>query len=557
MFDSKKTHLFQVKKETSAKAANEPVFVTRAKKKSAQTLSGNGALKYSTTGNPFVDQFGKLGSYKAPRKFSEIEKDCEDLWAISRVTTILFILYLRIITRIVVLFNGTKTSVSQKGAELRYESIMRMLWLHNKDKEAFWNNIHLFISVGSWKDVIQMLCYDIMYHGWDGRVLDWDQMGKLLVSGLKESGSAEMIKKYLPQLKSNNKCTTVEAQADNVVAKWICSLLFGPKESSSNYRMYRQLKSSGTAHVWQQLISKKRFNDIDFSNIHGRALNLLVRSKFLKRHGLEDKYNKWAEKPETKMKYTGFVHELFGKLPHSLSGLNKSETLTINNQFQTLVDKGGENNGTRFIVVRDTSGSMSSSAPGTKMSCFDIAKALALYFSAFLKGKFANSFIEFNSKAKMHSWSGSTPLEKWFNDRCSCIGSTKFQSVIELFCEIKKSGVSEDEFPAGILCISDSEFNPTSLGKTNVDTALVNLRQAGFSEEYVSRFVIVLWNLQNNFYGKGSGEKFETYGDTPNVYYFSGYSAATIAFLDNQEIKTAADLFEEAMNQEVLKLAVV
>jgi hypothetical protein len=47
--------------------------------------------------------------------------------------------------------------------------------------------------------------------------------------------------------------------------------------------------------------------------------------------------------------------------------------------------------------------------------------------------------------------------------------------------------------------------------------------------------------------------KFETYGDTPNVFYFSGYSAATVSFLTN-EIKTAAELFEAAMNQEILSL---
>ena len=97
------------------------------------------------------------------------------------------------------------------------------------------------------------------------------------------------------------------------------------------------------------------------------------------------------------------------------------------------------------------------------------------------------------------------------------------------------------------------EFNPTSLGKTNVTAALDKLRNAGFSQEYTSNFVIVLWNLQSNHYGKGTGKKFETYGNTPNVFYFSGYSASIISFLTDG-IKNAEELFDEVMNQEILQM---
>ena len=110
-----------------------------------------------------------------------------------------------------------------------------------------------------------------------------------------------------------------------------------------------------------------------------------------------------------------------------------------------------------------------------------------------------------------------------------------------------------------------SEFNPTQLGKTNVQTALGKLRGAGFSEEYVSKFKIVLWNLRSNYYGRGTGEKFETYGDTKNVFYFSGYEASTIAFLTGvtkpdkefKEPETAEELFKAAMDQEILNLVTI
>jgi hypothetical protein len=336
-----------------------------------------------------------------------------------------------------------------------------------------------------------------------------------------------------------------------MIAKWICALIFGNKESSFNYKRYRQLKASGTAHQWQQLISQSKFNEVEFDKIHGRALNLLVRSKFLKNQGLSDKYAAWVTKPETKLKYTGFVHELFEKLPGSLSSVDANSRETINKQFETLVEKGKSEGTTSLIVVRDTSGSMGSQAAGTNMTCYNIGKALALYFSSFLKGKFADSFMEFNSDAKMHTWKGNNALEKWFNDKTSFVGSTNFESVVKLFAKIKGQGVDESDFPTGILCISDSEFNPASLARTNVESSKEILRRAGFSNEYVDNFVIVLWNLQSSYYGSGTGEKFETWKDSPNTFYFSGYSAATVSFL-TQKIKNAEELFYAAMDQEIL-----
>lgn len=560
MFTKKQEKLFETKNVSKTSVTN--AFVNTALKNDAVVASGNGAKKYSTTGNPFVDQFGKVSEYRVKRSFNDIVTDCETLWAENKKIAVLFIFYLRIITRVVTLFNGTKTSVSQKGAGLKHESIMRMIWLHMKQPITFWKNIDIFISVGSWKDIITMLSYDLQYNGWNDRKLDWNKFGNLILNGLNDPSQRELLKKYLPQIKANSKCSTLESQADNIIGKWICSLLYGSKmNEAASYKLYRKLKVSGTAHEWQQLISKRKFEKIDFNKIHGRALSLLVRGKFLKNQGLETKYNEWITKPTTtSVKYTGFVHELFSICSRysSLIKIPANEQETINKQFQTLIEKGGEKvTNTKLIVVRDTSSSMGSLATGLKMSCFDVAKALALYFSEFLTGAFKDAFIEFNSDAKMHTWKGNTPLEKWYNDHCGFVGSTNFMSVIQLFAKLKRQGVPENEFPTGILCISDMEFNPVSaFNKTNVEVALDNLRSAGFSENYVQNFVIVLWNLRNDYYGAKSGIKFDTYGNVPNVYYFSGFEPSIISFL-TEDIKNAEELFDAAMNQEVLNLITI
>lgn len=560
MFNSKKQQLFEVKgKKTSDTKSS---FIGAGMKKSAETLSGNLAKKYETTGNDFVDQFGIMGSFREPRDFQSISVDMSKLWAVDPLTTVKLTLYVRMISRTTMYLDGTKTGTVQRGSGLRHEGIMRMIWISIFYPDTFWENINLFIAVGSWKDIIQMLSYDLQYNGWNERQLEWNKLGQVILGGLENPNTSELIKKYLPQIKAKSKCTTLESQADTIIGKWICSLLFGDNEKGKNYKQYRKLKSSGTAHEWQKLISQGRFLEIDFDSVHGRALSQLVSSKFLENQKLTYKYEKWImSKPIAK--FTGFPHELFQKFLPKLhrENLKRYEIETLNKQFYGLVETAKKDADTdiSMIVVRDTSGSMSWSGAGTGMANGDIAKSLGLFFGYMLPdGYFAKTWIEFSRDAKMHQWKGSNPYENWISDNANYVGNTNFQSVIDLFCRIKiNDRVLESEFPTGILCISDGEFDPGALNSTNVEIAKRKLNDAGFSDEYVGNFKIVLWNLQSRFYGPDTGKKFETYGDQQNVYYFSGYDPSIVAFLtgvkgQEKEPKSAEELFNAAMDQEVL-----
>jgi hypothetical protein len=118
---------------------------------------------------------------------------------------------------------------------------------------------------------------------------------------------------------------------------------------------------------------------------------------------------------------------------------------------------------------------------------------------------------------------------------------------------LKKTGISESEFPKGILCISDGEFNPSQLNETNVQTARKKLLSGGFSEDFANSFQIVLWNIPNSYYGHVK-PKFETTAKEKGSYYFSGYSPSIISFLNGHEIETPRQLFDAAMNQQILNL---
>ena len=238
--------------------------------------------------------------------------------------------------------------------------------------------------------------------------------------------------------------------------------IFNNVDKISAYKSYRTMKSHGMAHQWQQKISKQLYKEIEFDKIAGRALQLLVNSKFLQNHGLYEDYTEWIKSKST-TKFTGFVFELFSPLDnikchfrgYEYENISEAVKATINAQFAGLIQTSKVDIQSRFLVARDISGSMTSKAKGCNMSSYSIAKAMALYFSEFLTGPFANCYIEFSDECQMVEWKGDTPVDKWINDTNNDFGSTNFLEIAKIFIRLKQAGVAESDFPEGVLCISD------------------------------------------------------------------------------------------------------
>lgn len=533
------------------------------------TFSGNGSLKYSTSGNPFVDDFMMIASYRNPRPIKEVFETMRTLWSIDPITALKESVYLRLITRDTKLFEGTKLKV-QKGQGLRAEFFSRMMWLAVYHPNTFKKNLPLFVAAGSWDDIFEMLRIDLSYEH-DGnkykRALDWKFISNFIINGLNDENQSELVKKYLPNIKAAKFCTTKRSQCNNYIAKYLAKLLFYKKNEDGTetskefmYTSYSKLKSSGTAHEWQKLISQGKFEELSFDNIPGRALSLLANTQFLVNQGLEEKFTEWILSKNT-AKFTGFVYELFTK-----PATKDFQKALVNKQFEGLLETA-KSEGTskeRFLCCLDTSGSMESSCYGLpNTTSLNVAKSLALYFSYFLDDQFQNSFLEFSNKVTMRKWEGETPYDKFWNTWGKGWGNTNFIGIAEFFTDIKKLGVPEEVFPTGVICISDGEFDICGDNtKTNFEQFLELLRQAEFSEEFVNNFKIVLWDIPNTFYSSKPEPKFESSADAPNFFYISGFDPAGITFLlgktpeDKKEEapKTAEELFRAAMNQELLNL---
>lgn len=556
------------------------------------TYSENGSDKYTTSGNVFLDDFAMLSKYKAPRDLDDIFETMDKLWSHDALRTLQLTVFLRMITRKTVLFNGDKLS-TQRGQGLKHEFIGRLLWLANKHTSTFKKNLQYFVVAGSWKDVFDLMRYDLSYNGKEHPMLPWDFMIEFISDGLKSESQSNLVKKYLPQIYSAKQCNTLQKQCNAVIGRRIARFLFGePKDNNDKIRIateYRKVKTSGNAHDWQKKIAQRDYLHINWDTIAGRALQKLINSKFLENHNLEEVFSNWMLKQDT-AKFTGYAYELFkdggygrdrrDQIIRTLYPKTYQRDLT-NKQFLQLIDvaKKDMNRQTGFIVAMDVSGSMTGKIPGsTTMSAYSVARAMALYFSYLLKGEFANTYLAFSDTVVIDKFEGKTPLEKYYTgyykyNACN----TNFFQIAQLFGKLKQRGYPESKFPSGVIVISDGEFDRpygdwNITGKTTdwyarnsatretvFEAFKEYLLNCGFSKQYVDNFKMVLWDVPNSYYSGRSTPKFEALANTPNIFHMSGFDPAGIAFLTGtnqvQSIpRTPEELFETAMQQELIQL---
>lgn len=556
------------KKQKSVKDMN--IFEKEMFKKEVQTTSGNGSVKYKTTGDIFLDDFAQLANYRELREMDDIFYTTQKLCNIDPVIALRLTVYLRLITRAP--FFQDKTLGVHRGQGLKHEYIGRLYFFALNYPKMFKRNLDIFVAAGSWNDLFELLRTDLYYRGahrFTRRL--FTTVIQYIVDNFQNENQVDLIKKYLPKINPSSKCTTPRKQANSIIGKLIAVWdKRGDIDKKKAYADYRSFKASGKAHTWEQKISQQKYNEINFSLIAGRALNKLVKSKFLENHDLVNAYYQWLEKQPV-AKFTGYPYELFKGLYTDLkfsvyyqapTRLKSYQISTLNKQFKSLIEtaKKDMNTETSFIVCVDTSGSMKAPAIGTDVRSIEVAISMALYFSELLKGDFANTFLEFAEETVIRTWNGDTPFEKWRNTPLSgeC-DNTNFLSIANLFVDLKRKGYNESEFPTGVICVSDGEFDEAPSDKSDFEEFLEILRRGGFSDKFVDNFKLVLWDIPNVYYdGKNVRPKFEGIADRPNFYYMSGFDPAGIAFLTGTKYspsipKTAEDLFKAALNQELIK----
>jgi hypothetical protein len=355
----------------------------------------------------------------------------------------------------------------------------------------------------------------------------------------------DLLLKYMPLQKAVSRVTTERAKYRSFLAKVMRDL------AGLTAREMRKLKVSGKAHTWQQLISQELYHQINFNLISGKALLKMAASKFLVNHGLVEKYTAWLLSQPV-AKFTGYVFELGAKVVYNLPTHLK---MTIDKQFEGLVQLGKTKSTRKIICAVDRSGSMD--RPVANTTAMNISESLGIYFANIIEGQFKKWVIRFSSKSEWIELRGTFTEQKLMMQWGDCPKNTAFQSVIDSFIRVRRKFplIPESEFPDTLLVVSDMQFDmpgdPQDL-QTNYQLAVRKLRTE-FSQEYCDNFVFIWWDCTGRVPGNQPQNIFE-----PGGYFLSGFDGAVIdLLLGSVEKKESVEKsIEEILSQEVLERVV-
>lgn len=511
----------------------------------------NGALSNSSSSNILVDQFAKAASYRG-RDIKEVFNDQAQLWGYNKDVAIRFPFYLRMVTRKTKIDNSNVTNDIQKGQGVKDESFKRLLWFAQNQPDIFYTNLWLLPIIGSWKDL-----WVLLFMGKEYNIsLNKDAFYKLFQIAIQDEVHKDLVKKYLPRIRSTKKCTTAWAKYSNDLAKEFC------KSVGWNEVEYRLFKSTGKAHTFQKLICWKQYDKLDFNIIPGKALLNMVKGKFLTNHKLTDKYEKWIMKQPV-AKYTGYPFELGKEVINNLPLFKK---LTIDKQFNGLVELGkksakeGVLNNRNVICAIDRSGSMTATVANGATNAMNVAESMGIYFSSLIEGAFHNWVIKFSQRSEWVQLHGDSFVDRKLSMRWGdCPSNTDFQSVIDSIVRMKQSHpeIDESEFPNTLLVVSDMQFDIPQWGgsrqdiKTNYQVAIQKLSKY-FSEKWVKDFMFIWWDCT------GRCKDLPQTMNEPGGYMISGFDGSILTMLlggaskPQGEKPNMLEMIEETLNQEIL-----
>jgi hypothetical protein len=521
------------------------------------SFTENGAISYASTGKEMVDQFGKAANYRG-RDIDEVFAEQSALWEENELQALRFPFYLRMITRKVKVNNNNVTEKVQKGQGARDESFKRLLWVAKYAPDTFYKNIWVLPLVGSWKDLWTMLYYDIEFKL---NVIEHNIIFDLINEGLKCGTHSELIKKFMPRIKSNGKCHTDRAVILNDLAREFSNY------NKLLYKDYNRLKTSGTAHDFQKLICSGRYSDINWNLIPGRAISMIASEKFLKKHGLEGGYVDWVMSQPT-VKFNGYPYELGHQVigdMHTKNALPLFKRVTINKQFDELVKKAtadGNILGNVWCAL-DTSGSMIAKVVND-ISAFDICISLGVFFSTINTGAFHKNVIMFDNKSSVMQLDGNfCEMIEQITKAKTAWGGTNFQSVIDEIVRVRRQNPSVplEDYPQTLLIVSDMQFNPVGGNtETNYDAMKRKLYEV-FPEDFVDGMKFIWWQVT------GRTNDVPATLENGGCYFFSGFDGSVVTLLLGGEVAeieaatgkkpTMEEIINVALGQEILSYVVV
>ena len=380
----------------------------------------NGAAGYVTTGKNIVDMFFKISSY---RNMSDcaIKQDFAKVYAENPALAVKFAFYI----------GDIREGLGERRA---FKNIVS--WLASVEN---FDNLIKYIPEFNRFDTLFVL---------RGTELE-EKMVKFVQKQLKEDRQSDhpsLLAKWMPSINTSSEKT-------KELGRWFASQL------GMDERKYRKTLSAIRKKL--ELVESKmcanEWDKVNYEHVPSKA-NLNYKDAFLKHD--EDRRRKFLDKAlkgEAKINSgVNFPHDIVHKYGRYPSRKDDAIEVLWKNLKNTLTDAASN-----ILVVRDGSGSMTSTIGGTTVSALDVATALSVYFAERQSGPFKNKFITFSSCPKLVDLSNNDTL---FSKLRTCsayteCSNTNIEATFDLVLQTAVANKMKQEEIPDLLIVSDMEFD--------------------------------------------------------------------------------------------------
>lgn len=406
-------------------------FMDLVEKELNVSTTENGALGYKSTGSALVDFNFKLASYRNPRNYGDIIKDFAKVWGENNELALKYLFYMRDVREGV----GERETFRQCIKELANVNVLDSRVFDWIEEYGRLDDIFVFFDTKLEDKMIQ----------WVNQKLFDDTINAT------NNKPISLLAKWMPSINTSSRKT-------RDLANRFCKAL---NIQSKDYR--KTLSKLRTyLDVLEKKLCKNEWDKVNYESVPSNA-NLKYNKAFYK-HDKErrESYLESLKKGEAKINSKVlFPHDIVNKY------VGRSYWDTKVNKYDEALEqiwKGLPNyiqDKSNILVVRDGSGSMTSTVGNTTIQALDVSTALAIYFSEKLSGPYKDKFITFSSRPEFVDLSKLSTLhdklvECYSYDDCS---NTNIEATFDLILKVaKQNNLSQEEIPT-VLIISDMEFD--------------------------------------------------------------------------------------------------
>lgn len=398
--------------------------------KNEKVLTENGAIAYKTSGKELVDFNFKISSYRNMTD-TEIRKDYAKVFYEDTLLAIKMLFFVGDIRQGMGerrTFQVCLNWLADVHANIA-NAILPLIKEYNR-----WDSmINLCFHYNTQKEAVNLIASQLLQDEND----------------MNEGRPISLLAKWMPSINASSKTTIYKG-------KKLAKLL------KQDYKSYRKMLSAFRKYlkVVEVNMASNHWENIDYNTVPSKA-NILYKEAFMRHDSTRrENYLLQLQKGEAKINSgVSFPYDIIHKY-----NCYKTD-VTLEEMWKSLPDfiKG---NGNDTICVVDGSGSMMSSVGNTNITCHDVARSLAIYFSEKMQGAFHNKFITFSRRPQLISFSDKETLrDKIIKiNQYDEVANTDIEKVFNLILQSAiDNNLSNDELPKNILVLSDMEFDDYSV----------------------------------------------------------------------------------------------